>query len=196
MLKGVGRLNRTSLLTVLLVVGSTALFSPALTHADNTIPPTIAIQTSPPFSTVEGTILEITFAVTNPIGNPSGDLIFFSPTIPVFASGDATDIFTSVGLGSDSCIAVLAPGATCDMTFRYFSDSDIGEPDGNSGTSAGTATASDQFGNSSTISFEATVNDAPPTATPEPSSVALMGTGLSLLAIVLTKRHLGTRHSC
>jgi hypothetical protein len=171
-----------SLLLALLLVGAATVLFPLLSRAD-TLPPIIIGPASA--TTVEGSTLDVSFTVTNPSGNTSPDALTITAFLPTFLIGDQTDIVTSVtNINQDACGGLLAVGSSCTVTVSYATASDIGELVGDSGTSIGKVTVSDQFGNGpSFVNVAIRVQDAP-----EPSSVLLTATGLGLLGAGLVRR--------
>ena len=166
----------------LLLVGAVTVLFPLLSKANN-LPPIIsgpAIVT-----TVEGSTLEVSFTVTNPSGNTSPDAFAIAASLPTFSFGDQTDIVTNItDINQVACGGLLPVGSSCTVTVSYATASDIGELVGDSGTSIGKVTVSDQFGNGpSFVNVAIEVQD-----TPEPSSLLLAVTGLGLLGAGLTRR--------
>jgi hypothetical protein len=166
----------------LLLVGAVTVLFPLLSKANN-LPPIIsgpAIAT-----TVEGSTLEVSFTVTNPSGNTSPDAFAIAASLPTFSFGDQTDIVTNItDINQVACGGLLPVGNSCTVTVSYATASDIGELVGDSGTSIGKVTVSDQFGNGpSFVNVAIEVQD-----TPEPSSLLLAVTGLGLLGASLTRR--------
>lgn len=121
--------------------------------------------------------LVVNFTVTNNTG--SSQTIRYYGGNAVFVSGDSTDSFLRAFLNFDNCrTAPLANGASCNASITYVTAPDTGETDGDFALEQASFGISSTCAPGTCVTYDLTINDAPATQVPEPSSLLLLGSGL------------------
>jgi hypothetical protein len=151
-----------------------ALSFPSMSRADGV---TLTIDTTN-LTVTEGNTLTVVFTLANntasdvAIDNFAGGAAFFAGT------GDPTDSFADSVIDQDNCrFRTLGAGMSCLFSIDYITDSDTGETDGDFGVNASNLCAEvEGQPDVCTPTYTMIVND-PPVASPEPSSLLLLGTG-------------------
>jgi hypothetical protein len=188
---------RTYMVAIAVLFAAAILARP--TYATSINPEGIAFTANTsPIVITEGNTGTGTFTVSFPSDDTAPFIVL--DTIEIFpgaVTGDPTDVPLSLSFTSGgTCGATLAAGSTCTQSLMISTASGAGETDADSGTTQYTAW---QFydiplgvgvGYYATAPFSITVNDVS-VATPEPSSLLLLGIGLlGLLALAArSKRH-------
>ncbi len=130
------------------------------------------------FATVqEGAVLPLTFTVTNPVAN-GGVTLNFLAVANVPSGDDLTDTVMKTNQGGNCASGLmLAGGANCAITMLLTTDADGIPENSDTGMSTITVSAASMATGRTDVPFLVKVLDVP-----EPSSLALLGTGL-LVAI-------------
>lgn len=134
------------------------------------------IPAPPPavFATIqEGAVLPLTFTVTNPPANAAVTLNFLA-VANVPSGRDPTDTVIKTNQGGNCASGLmLAGGANCAITLLLTTDADGIPENSDSGMSTITVSAASMATGRTDVPFLVQVLDVP-----EPSSLALLGTGL------------------
>jgi len=170
------------------ILASPALYADGFSSNGVTVSMTSTITT-----TTEGTPLVLDFNFQNNSGQDVTLLnVGFLGTSgnPAFVSGDSSDSISSTSY--TECNGTIANGSSCTFSITINSPADTGETDQDSGVWNVTSAAEVFFANG--FAFEDYFNDQvtikdPVLATPEPSSLLMLGTGVvGLLGGSLRKR--------